>query len=274
MYLPSAAAALHSFPFTRGKLYANHLLSAFILILLPLLFNGILLAFLQITTPFSDFYTLGEVVSWAGKTLLLILPMFSFAVFVIMFTGNTMAALAFNYILHMLPLFLYEFLKGNLRLLGYDTILMHKPTFIDQLPIHLDSWKGTLKGDLDLNELFIWYFLCSILFLVGAYVAYLFRHLEATDKVVSFSFIKPVFKYGVTFCTMLLGAPYFGVIFSQSIPMLFLGYLITSLLGYTVAEMFIQQRYRLWLAAYKGYLLYVIVMLALFGAFTVMSPVI
>ena len=57
---------------------------------------------------------------------------------------------------------------------------------------------------------------------------------------------------------MLLGSAYFTSISAGGFVTVFFGYIFCSLLGYFIAEMLLQKSYKV-LNAYKGYLVYIVV---------------
>ncbi len=256
----NAAAMFHSLPFNRKQLFASHVFSGLILLALPVIVNGILLLIFRVTTGLGVVYSTWDVLSWGGYTSLFILIMFSFAVFIGMFTGNSAAHLVFNYILHILPLGFYALLEVNLTQLihGYSRFSISEPAFLEKLPFHSFGFFSDPGG------LIFWYLAFTIVFLVVAFYVYKARHIEVAGDVISFQFIHPIFKYGVTMCSMLLGGAYFGSISEGNPVVIFTGYLISSLLGYFTAEMLIQKTYKV-LAAYKGYLVYLVIVVMIFA---------
>ena len=48
------------------------------------------------------------------------------------------------------------------------------------------------------------YVIAGIIFLVLSYYLYKKRHMEVATDVISFSFVKPIFKYSVAFCSAAL----------------------------------------------------------------------
>lgn len=74
--------------------------------------------------------------------------------------------------------------------------------------------------------------------------------------------MRPVFKYGVTACAMLLAGAYFAGVSRGSFSIIVFGYILGSLLGYVTAEILLQKSLRVW-SAYRGYLGYVAVITVL-----------
>lgn len=100
--------------------------------------------------------------------------------------------------------------------------------------------------------------ICLVLYLLADYL-YKIRNLEAATQSIAFRKPRNVFKYGVTFCTMLLGGLYFQHT-QQTLAWAVFGYLAGSLIGYVVAEIVLQKSLGFFKEAksFKGY--------AVFGA--------
>jgi len=108
------------------------------------------------------------------------------------------------------------------------------------------------------------YIIATVLFLVMGWFVYKYRKLETAGDIIAFPALYPVFKYGMTFCLMLVGGTYFCGFSRQSFPLLIIGYILGSVLGYFVAEILIHKSFKV-LRFYKGYLYYSAVILILFG---------
>ncbi|UMZ72486.1 DUF6449 domain-containing protein [Natranaerofaba carboxydovora] len=254
-----AASMIHSLPFTRKDIFFNQAFSGLVLIAFPIIFNGIFLLIFQATTSLGEIYSSSDVFSWAGYSLLFLLLMYNFSVFIGMFTGNSIAQLAFNYILHLLPLGVFILFQANIThiLHGYSRSSLNEPSFLENIPF------AAITSSKDLNELIIWYLIFTTIFFIGSYYSYKFRNIEVAGDVISFQVVKPIFKYGVTLCSMLLGGAYFTSISTGGFITVFFGYIFSSLLGYFIAEMLIQKSYKV-SSAYKGYLVYIVIVLLAF----------
>ncbi|MCC5909243.1 MAG: ABC transporter permease [Clostridiaceae bacterium] len=256
----NTASMIHSLPYTRKTLYASHNAAGLLLFVLPIIFITIILMLLQITTNLSDYYSFSHIVAWGGHTLLFHLLFFSIAVFVGMFTGNSIAQMVFTYILHFLPAGLYVLTTHNLSQLlhGYNTSSFYN-SLLDHLPIFtLLNARGGVDYSTTLNIL--GYIIASIIFFVTAYYVYKIRKIEVAGDVIAFRKIRPVFKYGVTICSMLLGGAYFTGIGGGSFSTIVFGYIFSSFLGYWIAEMLMEKSFKVW-GAYKGYIAYTLIIL-------------
>ena len=257
-----ATAVLHSLPFDRSTLFGSHVAAGLLLLFLPVAANGLVLVILQLTTPLKEFYSLLNIMAWMGQTALFVTLFFAITVFVGMFTGHAGAQIAFTYILQLLPAGLSQLLLENLRhlLYGYADVNRNiSLTYDFPLMLLLDgagrdfftAWNAII------------YLLAAILFLVAAAYVYKLRHAEAAGEVVAFAGMRPVFKYGVAACTMLLAGMYFASVSRGSLPVMIAGYLIGSLLGYFTAEVLLQKTLKVW-SSYRGYLGYAAVVAVLF----------
>jgi len=261
-----AAAVMHSLPFNRKTLFCSHIAAGLVLLLLPVIATGLVLIALNLTTHLKDYYSLLNILNWMGLTVLFDILLFSITVFVGMFTGNVVAHIAFTYILQLLPTGLYLLVVENLSNLIYGYASVNYSGLKYDFPLMI------LVSGTD-SELFTAgttavYFLAAVLFLVAAAYVYQLRHLEAAGEVIAFPIIQPVFKYGVTFCTMLVAGVYFASVSRGAFQIIVIGYLIGSLLSYLTAEILLQKSFQVW-SSYKGYLGYAaVVMVLLLGIAT------
>lgn len=265
LHTPRAAAMMHSLPCTRGTLFFSHNVAGLFLLVVPVVFTALVLMIVQSATCIKEFYSIADIFHWIGYTLLFDLLFYAVAVFVGMFTGNSIAQIVFTYILHFLPEGFNVLLNYNLQELlfgyaerGYEGVL------VKYLPI-FTLLSGNMHSEYFTAWQIIAYLLVTVAFLGVALYVYKLRKLEAAGDIVAFSMIRPVFKYGVTICTMLLGGAYFAGLPNSSYSVIVLGYLLSIFLGYWVAEMLMQKSFRVW-SAYKGYLIYTaLVILMLIG---------
>ncbi|WP_242877465.1 DUF6449 domain-containing protein [Desulfosporosinus sp. BG] len=133
----------------------------------------------------------------------------------------------------------------------------------DNYPLFL-LLNGTSLRDVYTVGYFMTYIIATVLFLVLGWFVYKYRKLETAGDIIAFPALYPVFKYGMTFCLMLVGGTYFCGFSRQSFPLLIIGYILGSVLGYFVAEILIHKSFKV-LHFYKGYLCYLAVVLILFG---------
>lgn len=267
LHVSKATAMLHSLPCDRKTLFLSHNTAGLALLVLPVLMNGLVLFILQSVTYLRGILTPLDIFNWIGYTLLFGILFFAFTVFVGMFTGNSIAQIAFTYILHILPVGLSVLFDYNLNYLLYGYGRDRNFTaFTESLPMLVLS-----EGMVDSLRFTMWhivvYAILAILFFAAAMFVYEKRKLESSGDIIAFSILSPVFKYGVTFCFMLLGGGYFGMISNHSFGILLLGYVLCSVFGYCIAEVLMQKSIKIW-SSYKGYLGYAAFLIVVFIGLT------
>ncbi len=250
------ASLYHSLPVTRAALYFNSLFSALILYIVPLLINVMVMGLLNSFSFLSDFYTTALIFNWLGLSLLYGVLFMSMTIFVGMFTGSSVAQIVFVYILNLLPLFFFETIRGNLSSLLYGFATYSNTGFYRKTPMSMlfsNSWELT-------PWLIVSYIVLALLLLVGGLVAFKLRRPETAGDIITFKPIRPVFIYGVTVCSTLVGGAYFLAISRASIPFAIFGYFLCALIGYVVVQMVTNKTFKV-LNTYKGYLGYALILI-------------
>lgn len=264
LQVDKSAVMMHSLPFKRSSHYASHCFAGFVLLIMPAVLNSLIMILLDHLTVLGSFYTLPKIFSWLGLNIFFCMFFYSIAVFVGMFTGSSVAQIVFTYIIQILPIGIYVLLKFSLEQLLFGFGEAPYSLFIeDNYPLF---W--LLNGAFPRNSYTVGYFAAYIIaavgFLILGWFVYKHRKLETAGDIIAFPALYPVFKYGMTFCLMLVGGTYFCGVSRQSLPMLIVGYVIASALGYFVAEILIHKSFRV-LRFYKGYLYYFVVIVILLG---------
>ncbi|WP_228460210.1 DUF6449 domain-containing protein [Cytobacillus dafuensis] len=234
---------MHSLPIRRERIYHQYTLAGCVFLILPNVINAIIIFALYIPLNLADFFTIAEIFKWLGITIMFNLLIYMTGVFVAMITGLSAVQGALTYIILLLPI-------GLLILLGYN-LPFYLYGFPDQYfmankiesisPLVALTYLG--HSPLGTVEIIIYILLIFILYGFSLWV-YKRRKLEAVSQALMFPFLKPVFKYGATFCTMLLGGMYFGKMEGGTF-WLIAGYLFGAILGYFVAEMVLQKSWRI-----------------------------
>lgn len=261
-----SATLFHALPITRGQLYMSALASGFVLLLVPVLLNSIILAFMCLFGGFEPIMSLTQVADWAFSQLLTGTATLCFTVFVGVFTGNSVAQLVYVFAISFVPLGVVGLLSDLLDgwLFGFTSVAMN-PTIeflLKLVPMYYPQY---------LTAEPIWWIpiLAGVYILLFTGLGLFFYHkrpVERAGDVVAFSWVRPVFLYGVTFCVMLLGTSFFTDIsgWSGQIPNVFV-FLLFALIGYAAAKMLILKSFRI-ARYYKGYVVFgVLVLLAYFA---------
>ncbi len=255
----------HSLPIKRDNLFKNHLFSGILLLTIPVIITAAAAWVLNFTLNLGDFYSLQDIFSWAGITILLTIFIFLFSVFVGIVTGISVVQGILTYILLFLPSGLSVLILENLDNLIYgfskDFYMINKIEVLSPIIRVFQLWNG--KSLMSIPEIAV-YIILSLIFYFLAVFAYKKRKSEAATNAIVFNKLQPIFKYGVTFCTMLVGGIYFWETQNDVSWGLF-GYFLGSITGYLIAEIVINKSLRTF-KNIKGYLIYTgIIVLILLG---------
>jgi len=238
-YLQSSKAVdmMHALPIKREILYNTHLSAGIIILFVPVIITA-LVSWAIINSLGIEYVKSLDIFTWLGISLLINLLLFISSVATGMFTGMSSVQGVLTYILLFLPTGLSLLLLHNIHLYVYGFAYDHYISSINnlsplmriaELPHH------TITG----IEI-ITYLLTSLaLYFVGRYL-YQRRQLEMAGNAITFTLLCPIFKYGVTLCSMLVLGSYFNGV-QKSMGWTFFGYLLGSLLGYFLAEILINK---------------------------------
>ncbi|MCI8687146.1 MAG: hypothetical protein HFF57_02375 [Lawsonibacter sp.] len=261
LYNHRSACWTHALPLRREALFTTQYLAGLSFLLLPQLAVAVLTAMIELS--FLPMDSWGTALSALGAWLLaqsgICLFFFSFAAFCAMFTGHILALPAFYGILNILADVIYTLIdalmsefffgyngsSGAYRIVQYltpayalrDAAWWHS----SDNPAHFQS-PGTLAAYAAIGVL---------LALLSLYV-YRRRHVETAGDVVAVAIVRPVFKYGVSFCSGLCFGMFTAAFFGWNdmralIPCI----LIWAVVGCFVAEMLLRKSFRV-LKAWKG----------------------
>ncbi|MFB4164353.1 DUF6449 domain-containing protein [Alteribacillus sp. JSM 102045] len=242
LQVTSSADMIHSLPIKREELFGNHLISGIMMLLLPVWITA-LTAFITVNLYTAlDPISSSDIWSWTVVITVMTLFYFSFSVFVGMMTGMSVAQGILSFILLMLPAGVFFLITTNLNyfLYGFSTQYYSSKTIINWSPILMMNELN--YRDIPTGQIAI-YLLLAVLFSFAALLLYRFRHVEMATQAITFQPLRPIFKYGVTFCAMIVGGAYFEMYGTTG--WLIFGYIFGSLIGYLVAEMILQKTWRI-----------------------------
>jgi ABC-2 type transport system permease protein len=269
---------IHCLPIKRVKLYDNHIFIGILILVVPVLITALSALLLKgaLNLNTTDF-TVKTIASWTGRTILFNIVIFLSSVLIGMFTGLSSAQGILTYIFLFLPRGLTPLINYNLNFFVYGftndlysvrhSVLatvsspLEKYYFSNSIPFYSPIERYLAHTPMTSMEIFKYIIFCIVFYLVARF-AYHKRSLEVASNAVPFKHLQPVFKYGLTFCCMLLGGIYFGGIYFNGPKYRFywviFGYAIASLIGYIIAEIAITKSLRIF-RHIKGYFIYVII---------------
>ncbi|MDR3728351.1 MAG: hypothetical protein Q3X94_01035 [Oscillospiraceae bacterium] len=279
---------LHSMPITRKGLFLTNALSGLVMTLIPWVVCGVF--FLVISLVFGLFDPVG-----LGVTVLSVLGLslfyFASATLCAFLTGNVFAMPAFYFVLHFIAMILETLISALVTLCFFGTtaIYMGRVDFLSPtvwLVRHLsvdrvyqDVWVAGSEGggytDQALTAVHLikgWaigaYALVGLALLVCAWLLYRRRASECAGDVVAVGWMKPVFRYGVTFLAALAGGQalyalfWYDAVSWKLIPLLGC-MLVSGAIGYYVASMLLAKSLKVFRGSWKGLAAMAAVLLAL-----------
>lgn len=255
LHVKQATDLMHSLPMTRGGIFHHYALTGIVFLAVPVTVISILLLIMQTTLGIGDIYETGDVFYWAGVTILINLLLYTAGVFIAMMTGISAVQAVLTYVMLLFPAGITVLLLFNIKifLFGFPSSYHLNRNFEKMSPL-------TYAAFLDETTPLQWktavlYIILTILFYVLALFFYKKRNLEAASEAIAFPKLRSVFKYGVTFCMMLLGGMYFNELSYQGFGWTLFGYAFGAFLGYYVAEMVLKKTWRVF-SQVKGLLVY------------------
>ncbi|RBW68277.1 DUF6449 domain-containing protein [Bacillus taeanensis] len=264
LQLKQSTDFIHSLPLKRKSVFYHHLVIGNTFLILPVLVIAVILVLFNSFFDMTAFFTMKELAVWLGTTILLDLLLFSAAVFVGMLTGLSAVQAVLTYLLLFFPLGISLLFNFNLEqfLFGYpaDYYLNNNLERFSPLT-HLEQFD---RQPISLKFVII-YLAAAITLTALSLVIYKKRKNEAASQAIAFSKLRPVFKYGLTFCTMLFGGLYFGET-QESLYWVLFGYASGAVIGYYISEMVLQKSWRVF-GSLKGLIPYSLVIIVVFVLF-------
>ncbi|WP_349407667.1 DUF6449 domain-containing protein [Pseudalkalibacillus sp. SCS-8] len=258
LQMKSASDFIHSLPISRTQIYTQYFIIGIVYLLIPVLITAIMLFVLQGPLEMGQLYTKMDVLEWAGLTFSNLFVIYAACVFIGTLTGITAVQGVLTYILLLFPAGITAlfYLNAQYFLFGFEPDYYFNMRLERFSPITAAPMIQNSNSEIGLTQGLI-YLLAGILFYVVGMLIYKRRKVEGVAQALVFQQMKPVFKYGVTFCTMLVGGVYFGET-QHSIIWILVGYGLGSIAGYLVAEMILHKTWRVF-NQLKGYVIYVLV---------------
>lgn len=274
LYNSRSACWTHALPMRREALFTTQYLAGLSMMLLPLLAAAVLTAIVEVSfLPMEHWkVVLSVLLTWLLAQSGICLFFFSFAALCAMFTGHILALPAFYGILnglaaglwYLMDALMNEFYYGYAGSPGALTVAEYL-TPAAALTQAVEWWSGDkdIPAHLQSPGTVAVYAAIGVgLALVSLYV-YRRRHVETAGDVVAVALVRPLFKYGVSFCAGLAFGMFTAAFFGWSdLPVLIPCILVWTAAGYFAAEMLLKKSFRV-LNAWKGGAVMTAVMLAL-----------
>jgi len=247
-YMQSGAPSdlFHGLPLKRKHLLTVNLLSGFGMILIPIWITTAITGWVWAAQDHMAFIFDGsEIWMWGLSMSIYSLFMFMLTVAVGMCIGQSVLQGLTVYAILLLPVVFWFIFTLHLQhyLLGYPYGDMN--SYAEKISLVLRMGSINLIPVIRL-ELII-YSALAILFIPLAYVLYAKRKVESATQAITFTLVKPIFRFGLTFTLVLIGGAYFTVIAPPgSTGWTIFGYILGGIVGYIVAEMIIRKTWLIW----------------------------
>lgn len=218
-YMQSGAPSdlFHGLPLKRKHLLTVNLLSGFGMILIPIWITTAITGWVWAAQDRMAFIFDGsEIWMWGLSMSIYSLFMFMLTVAVGMCIGQSVLQGLTVYAILLLPVVFWFIFTLHLQhyLLGYPYGDMN--SYAEKISLVLRMGSINLIPVIRL-ELII-YSALAILFIPLAYVLYAKRKVESATQAITFTLVKPIFRFGLMFTLVLIGGAYFTVIAPQDQP--------------------------------------------------------
>ncbi|OKO95375.1 hypothetical protein BRO54_1016 [Geobacillus proteiniphilus] len=250
MHEKRSADFIHSLPIRRTELLVGQVLFGWMLLIVPLAVTALAaigcLYGLDLPWPIGA----ADVGRWFGETLVMETVIFALGIVVGVLVGQSVMHVVLTNIFLVFPAGIMVLMFSNLSLLLYgfpDTYYLSS---------ELDQWVIPIRYAMLTNQALSageigMLLLLSLLFFGLSIWLYERRPTEAAGQALAFSVLRPLFVYGVAFCSWLVGGFYFGQV-EREWGWIVFGYVAFSLVGYAIAQMAIAKTWRVF-HRWKGY---------------------
>ncbi|WP_208589459.1 ABC-2 transporter permease [Gracilibacillus suaedae] len=259
MHVKGSADFMHSLPLRRSQLFTHQFLIGYMMILIPVCITVCILFVMSGVMDVEFIYQNKDILNWFYETLTFTTFVYTIAYCVGTLTGMSVVQGGLSLIFIIFPAGISVLINENLNMLLEGFSVHHSSFFSYSSNLTPIWWFMELsnKSNLEMaNWLYGIYWLLSIAFIGISLILYRIRPIESANQTIAFPLLKPIFKFGVTFCFMLLGGGYFGAAQGQSEGWIMFGYICGALFGYLLAKMLIQKTWRVF-DQWKGFMIYI-----------------
>ena len=252
----------HSIPVTRKSYYISNLLGGFSLMLAPILLNAVILLAMSVF-GYGKTIAPWSIMCWVAVQMAVLFIMFSVASFSAFLTGNGVAHIVINVLLHTFPLLIAGaiLLVSEVFLFGF----VQSENFIAEeifsnTPLVWLFTRMTLERFLNFSffgniRLWIYVIIGAALYVLG-YLLYKNRKIEACGDVAAFRVFRPILKYAVTAIAELA---ILAILWAMELPAvaIFIVAAVVCAVVYFICEMLMNKTFKVF-ATYKGFAVFAV----------------
>jgi ABC-2 type transport system permease protein len=264
LHVKQAADLMHSLPLKRERIFHHYALCGLGFLILPVVIITLIVLSMHAALDLSPYFNTKDIFYWAGVTLLIDLLLYTAGIFIAIMTGISAVHAVLTYVFLIFPtgITLMVFYNFRILLYGFPSDYYINSNLENMSP--LTRAAGLNSVTFHWNAAIIYAFLTLILYVLSLFF-YKKRRLEAASEPIAFSRLRVIFKYGTTFCTMLVGGMYFSEVQYSSMGWSIFGYIVGAIIGYFVAEMVLQKTWRVF-THLKGLGVYSVIIVILAAA--------
>ncbi|PKG23282.1 DUF6449 domain-containing protein [Niallia nealsonii] len=234
---------IHSMPMKRNYLFHYYSISGIILLILPILVNGIILRFIYSVANLEYFFPVSDIYKWVFIFSIFSIVLFTACVCIGMLTGLSVFQGVLTCLLLVLPVGFFALLCFNITMWVHGFPIDHyldedKLLFLSPLLAPAIIWNDDTKV-----YHYIAYFLLAIVFYFLGLFLYRKRKVEYISQAIVFAKLKGIFKYVFALSFVLIGSLY-GEIVDAGKPAMVIGNFFGGLVGYLLAEMILEKTWR------------------------------
>lgn len=258
---------VHSLPANRSTIYFSTKIAVMLLMIAPVILNGIILLLMSIT-KYSSYISITSVITWMALNILCHIIMFSVASLCCMLTGNSFGAAVIYFVIHLAPIiissmtneFLHDFILGFGGNNDITTTIseINPFTFLVKVSDCI-SGLAQVNNRYQSTEILKWipiYIVVSIILYLLSYYLYKIRKLENVEDVAGFKIMNPVFKYLVTFTVAISTLAVIANFHYITTIAAIITFILTTAIAYFICEMVLKKTLKVF-DSYKGYVSFI-----------------
>lgn len=202
---------IHALPITRKELFGTNVISGIVLMMVPQIITFVIAQIVLLIKQFSDIKILGI---WFISVLAISFFALSMGIFCAMFTGQLFAVPVYYVIINILyvgirqiieetiDIFLFGTNINTIDLSSWDWLspFYYLARNVSITQIYDEDYAFSIGAKLYGGEILLVYFIISVVLLLIAYLIYRRKPVENTGDLLTISFVKPIFRWGVGFC--------------------------------------------------------------------------
>ncbi|GKU84778.1 DUF6449 domain-containing protein [Niallia sp. NCCP-28] len=234
---------IHSMPIKRNYLFHYYSISGIILLILPILVNGIILRLIYSVANLEYFFPVSDIYKWFLIFSIFSILLFTACVCIGMLTGLSVFQGVLTCLILVLPVGFFALLCFNIQMWVHGFPINHyldedKLFFLSPLLVPVIIWNDDTKV-----YHYLAYFLLAIVFYFLGLFLYKKRKVEYISQAIVFPQLKGLFKYVFALSFVLIGSLY-GEIVDAGKPAMVIGNFFGGLVGYLLAEMILEKTWR------------------------------